>query len=463
MCGIVGFMTTKRTIEEYERKKWLATAIAVDTVRGPDSTGMFLAPHDKLVGVTPATLKGTCDGYAFVNDDSYRKQVANLDRYWAAVGHNRAATKGSVAIKNAHPFVRGPITLVHNGTVYNSDQLGDTKETDAEVDSDQICAALAENHVEDVAGLINGSFALVWHDKRDGKMRFLRNHERPLHLAATEDGSTIYFASEAEMLWFVSKRAGVRLRQPFQPNAGTLLTFSRDNLLVPEVTEVKLRPAVITYGQFGGQGRAADNVPFGRSQVGVATLGSPPTTTSTHSYQRLSGALEDELKKFRVIPDCTYTFLPTSYMQPPGVLNVCRLSGYIPAVEQNAIIWNINSAVASTALADKAPMAVKVVGLRYIVDKGNRVPLFICDYTGRGQGNDTLNRDVAGLKAGDTILGPEGKEVPTEWWCDAVGDGCSKCGVLILPEDADVITWDKLAEGVFNPVCNACSVKGVVQ
>jgi hypothetical protein len=445
MCGIVGFMTTKRALEEFDRKKFITSALAVDSIRGQDSTGVFMARHDKLTNETPATLRGTCDGYAFIQDETYRKLMTRLDSYWAVVGHNRAATKGSVSLKNTHPFHRGPIMLVHNGTVWNADKVADAAGADAEVDSDKICAALAENHVEDVAKVINGSFALVWHDTRDGKVRFLRNSERPIHLAATEDGSTVLFASEAEMLWFLAKRSGLKIRQPFMPNPGTLMAFSRDNLMKPEISQVPL----MTYPTTAA-------VTYGGTFSGPFVAGRSTTTTTTSQLRRPSSALMAEFAKYRLIPDSNYTFIGHSYAQVPGSYNVCRLSGWIPAINHMAVIWDMPVAVGSHCIANKSPLRVEVVGIRYVTHEGKTVPCFVCAYIGRGEGNDTLRGGVA---IGDTIIGPSGLHVSTDWWCDAVATGCSKCGALILPEDADVITWEQKNEAPgWAPICSSCSI-----
>jgi len=122
------------------------------------------------------------------------------------VGHNRKATKGEVNDENAHPFNRGDIVLVHNGSLFNHKQVANT-----EVDSEAIADALNEHangDLADVFGKLTGAYSCVWYDNRDETLNFFRNAARPMYLY--RDTNRTLFASEAVMIMYSLIRSNVK-------------------------------------------------------------------------------------------------------------------------------------------------------------------------------------------------------------------------------------------------------------
>ena len=144
MCGIVGLISRRHNGFISKNAEMFTQLLIADTIRGDDSTGVFGVTSGGSVDV----LKGDTNGYVFTKSQNY-STIKNKIRshYHIIVGHNRKATKGQITPENAHPFHEGNIVLVHNGTIWNSDDLN----KDVDVDSHAIAHALNENDA-DTAG-----------------------------------------------------------------------------------------------------------------------------------------------------------------------------------------------------------------------------------------------------------------------------------------------------------------------
>ncbi len=110
MCGIFGIVRSKLTSPG---ETWLASAVAselevANAERGTDSWGYVTAGdgHESVArglgSIVPAS------GYR-------RTPSAPL-----VLAHTRHGTHGANTIRNAHPFERGDVALMHNGIIYNA-------------------------------------------------------------------------------------------------------------------------------------------------------------------------------------------------------------------------------------------------------------------------------------------------------------------------------------------------------
>jgi hypothetical protein len=203
MCGIIGGLNLTSTGFGYYDTKILQQLLIVDSIRGMDSTG--LAWQDKKDKVW--FRKNTDSGGAFVEQlDTLADGIEGAR--WA-IGHNRAATIGSVTNDTAHPFSYGTVTGVHNGTISNFRSLW--PDSVEETDSMTLYNALSKIEPDDeavtdfLAGIGGGAYALVWYDSRINSLRFARNRQRPLHFMKESDGW--YWASEKPMLSWLLGRA----------------------------------------------------------------------------------------------------------------------------------------------------------------------------------------------------------------------------------------------------------------
>jgi glucosamine 6-phosphate synthetase-like amidotransferase/phosphosugar isomerase protein len=240
MCGLVGWITSEKGSDAYDRRKFIDQALILDTVRGGDSTGVFVVSNFWKQDEKPWAdwRKQTSGGHEFVITPEYKAlfDAGKTNEYKFCVGHNRSATSGGVVLDAAHPFTEGPITLVHNGTVKKEY----TTEVELANDSHGICWRLSKDPVEEVIKSLDGAFALIWHDARDDSLNFVRNSQRPLHMAKAKGNDTIYFASEAEMLYWLDHRLTLKLQDIVSMKPAHWLKFKGPKLMVPEVKPVEL-------------------------------------------------------------------------------------------------------------------------------------------------------------------------------------------------------------------------------
>ncbi len=200
MCGIVGYIRTHNQIFEKASRGFLKYALILDTLRGPDSTGVITVENK----FTVKRAKATGPGLTFVSDPRFDE----ISNGWCTIGHNRAATIGKVTPQNAHPFKFGKVSLVHNGTV-RDDGVGlvgfDAK---LEVDSMIIARSLSmvkPSEAKSVLEGIDGDYCLVWVDERDRSINMARNRGRPMHLGMNHNRNLMFFMSDGDHLEVLTK------------------------------------------------------------------------------------------------------------------------------------------------------------------------------------------------------------------------------------------------------------------
>lgn len=198
MCGIVGYFGNVMAKQEAA----FDDLLQVDVIRGADSTGLMTVNR----GFDVSTYKSLALPTDFLESKRARK-LLNANNI-AVVGHNRAATKGAVTSKNAHPFEVGKIVGVHNGTLRNKWELPDHSKFD--VDSENLFHSFDKEGVEATIRGVDGAYALVWVDKEANTFNILRNSERPLHWFQQEDDKAFWFGSEPKMMEWILHRRGIK-------------------------------------------------------------------------------------------------------------------------------------------------------------------------------------------------------------------------------------------------------------
>lgn len=204
MCGIVG-VAGKITPD---LKKVFEQLLVVDQLRGTHSTGVLsVVNHNDKVKITkvlggPENLQ---------DSKSFNDQFTDFNKL--LVGHNRYATQGKVIARNAHPFDFDTLVGVHNGSLRNYNGLpGKDKFS---VDSEVLYHSADEIGMEETIKKVTGAYSLVWWDKLENELNFLRNAERPMFMALTEDAESIVFASEVWMLIGICARNNVKIGEAF--------------------------------------------------------------------------------------------------------------------------------------------------------------------------------------------------------------------------------------------------------
>lgn len=189
MCGLVGIAGKLEFRDEALTRRLLM----YDYFRGMDSTGLAAIHKDG---------EATCVKIASHPIDLF--DMKSFDRALsygksnAFIGHNRAATKGAVSNKNAHPYVCGDIIGAHNGTLEYS-SWADLKKVvgeDQETDSHAIFECINMIGIEETSTMLAGAWSLVWYDRVSESLNFLRNDKRPMWFAWTDTFDKLIWSSD---------------------------------------------------------------------------------------------------------------------------------------------------------------------------------------------------------------------------------------------------------------------------
>lgn len=223
MCGHVGVAGYVSSKEE----RVFRTLLRLDTLRGEDSTGIATMSSTGHVTVTKAAE----NAFSFLSSAASKKAFYGWNK--VMLGHNRYATKGAVNAENAHPFEFGHIVGAHNGTLKHHDNFLDGSKF--KVDSQAVFYHMSEEDVADTWEKLNGAAALVWIDKKEKSVNFLRNKERELYYAISEDGKTFFWASEFWMLMVACSKEGINIGKP------VMFTENVHYCLNPDKMDMKVR------------------------------------------------------------------------------------------------------------------------------------------------------------------------------------------------------------------------------
>lgn len=201
MCGIVGFLGGFNKA----RFQMVEDMLEMDIVRGRDSTGVAFINNKDVTVVKDIKLPTE-----LMVDPAY-VEAARRQRH-CYIGHNRAATRGSVTKDNAHPFQVGKITLVHNGTLNTTWQMPNRLAYDT--DSECIANAINSFGIKETWRALNGAATLVWWDNDEKTLNFASNGKRPMAFCSLEDFEGFVFSSERWTLQAAAMRNGVKLKDP---------------------------------------------------------------------------------------------------------------------------------------------------------------------------------------------------------------------------------------------------------
>lgn len=226
MCGLAGGLSIDLSRTEREV---IRTLVGMSYYRGSHSTGMMSWARKVLPPHASVKEKAEYNPLHYYKSVSHPLDFISLEfpdaekKFWDTAsptfiaGHTRHATVGGIIKANAHPFNFSPIYGMHNGTIAG-DWYDDKK---YKTDSEALYAMMQEKGLHKTLETIHElgtspAYALVWFDKTDESLNFLRNYQRPLSIATLASGRTWYWASDAELLrWvmFQHKIAGYTIKE----------------------------------------------------------------------------------------------------------------------------------------------------------------------------------------------------------------------------------------------------------
>lgn len=244
MCGLVGvFGNVSQKAEDV-----FNDLLQVDVIRGKDSTGVALVGDMRK---NPKIYKDSVLPGELLHSKGYIKATKGA-YYSLMMGHNRAATMGSITWRNAHPFTHGDITLCHNGTIHSKWELPD--QAQFETDSEAITNSINEIGIAATWELIDGAATLTYWNRDNYSFNIVSNNKRPFFWVRNAAKDTIVWSSEDWILRGVTTRNEFKLedgKNVWFPNKNTHYEFFIDNAsdkIIMETT--KLKPYVRVWGRW---------------------------------------------------------------------------------------------------------------------------------------------------------------------------------------------------------------------
>lgn len=195
MCGLAGVAGNTNV----KVRDAFLDLLLVTQLRGRDATGVFTVKADnsthyaKEVGVPE---------YLF-DKKSFDQALHGVPKVMA--GHCRAKTVGDNTRANAHPYDFDNVIGMHNGTLRGHHNMEgyDYKRTDSHC----LYSNIDRYGVEETVRKLDpdGAYALVFWDKVNNRINFLRNEKRPLWFAWSKAKDAVFWCSEPWMFSAVAR------------------------------------------------------------------------------------------------------------------------------------------------------------------------------------------------------------------------------------------------------------------
>jgi glutamine phosphoribosylpyrophosphate amidotransferase len=239
MCGIIGVILGKkdRTPKGLEQiREQFATLLQNSEVRGVDAAGAFVVNPDEK----SFYYKAPGPASQLTMDPTFWRLLDQLGNETVCmIGHTRAATHGSAYnIENDHPLLSGSIIGVHNGIIWNHEQLKkEHGDAGIAVDSQALFAHMRHLSEKDqwletkgfrtVMDSASGVAAVAAVDLRRPEVLFVGRNTNPIVFRQHPKRELLWFASEAAILnetfgkngknWVAPPYAAARLTRKSAP------------------------------------------------------------------------------------------------------------------------------------------------------------------------------------------------------------------------------------------------------
>lgn len=467
MCGIVGVLTTEKGTWSKDAVDFFKQSLFTDTLRGFDSTGVFLT-NKKLK--SPNVFKKAIAAPDFLQLRAVKNLISNNQDWNIMIGHNRAATKGRVKDDTSHPFQINGITLVHNGTVYGHSKLPDGNKFT--VDSEAITHSIAKIGPEETIKQLDGAFTLVWYNENDNTLNMVRNEERPFAFAKVKYRDTILMASEAHMLQWLAVRNKMQLEKIILPKPGQLFSWVVDKEVNKEwwnpqsIKKVEIRPKKIWNG-YSNYAWSDEESYYNRNRSSNTSKGNQKGFKN--SNRGLTQPAERQLKKLGINKDDIITlrnaeFIPYHAVST-GIPRFGRIVLEDPDIYPEIKRIEING-VNEKTWNEKKDGEVVSSTIQSLINVNGIVTLFLnkedlCFFPDdfddieddEGEEDEIEDfEDPSKIDLNSLIKGPHGRLITEKAWDNLTKDGCAHCTGNIHKEDAEKTGWTETSQ----PICKDC-------
>lgn len=303
MCGLVGVAGDIQT----KHKDAFNDMLLFNVPRGRDSTGVFSVDRDLgRINKDMYLLKRAVPAWDLMEFKGYDR-IVNTIKY-CIIGHGRKATVGKINSSNAHPFDFSKLAGAHNGTlphdvvksIPDSDKFG----TDSEALYNFINEVGFKEAMEALAG--GGAYALTWYDKVEKTINLFRNSQRPLFYSLVNDGKTLMWGSESEIIHAAAARDNRNIDtdgNTYSLGENVWYSFkipenSSGKFEDPVETEIKMQEArsVTTYYE---SARSHNGSPFQGNHTGTPPRSGSVVTMGGSPYNKLKVAKILEEPKYK--------------------------------------------------------------------------------------------------------------------------------------------------------------------
>jgi predicted glutamine amidotransferase len=475
MCGLFGILSFDN-LNFGDKRKVFWEGLYISALRGTDGTGLAFIEKP---GSKPVIYKRALPSWDFLQLKIVDKLMMGVEKHTLALGHTRSSTRGQSNDDNAHPFVHGPITLIHNGHISNHHTL--TKHN-FEVDSEAMCYAMSETtDMKALLEKITGEYCLIWHDKDKQTFNIARNDGRPLSWVYTTIG--MVFASEAGMLTGILRRANLKIKDNlWYPEKHVWYSWDLTKGKVEEYSAVPFVPCLRSMaGADLGEGttvlsgrgthkrtKGLSAGSEGNNNVAAALFQSRDVMTKQRlKYKPTTPKQENRavrrLAKYHLNPITRYTFDQACYIPYKGIGDADKGFVYGSGVQSKSkvsgvVIHNFTRSMfveLKKDMADGEYFFFKPIDTYGVLNGGTVVigeidNLFLID-RGSVDVGDSDDEDQF-----DTVIeGPNHELITIAEWKKVTEGGCALCQGACNPDFADKMVW--LGEYDNEPVCHECA------
>lgn len=235
MCGLIGFSGT----DEPNFLK-LQLLIAYNEERGRHGAGIYTNKiYDdgkmKLLKITGNPKQSLMTK---IKEDKLLEADIVIAHTRQASGQYDKANQNDP--DNLHPFNYLEHVIAHNGNITNYEKLLKEKTEDFveeklkaafNTDSKYLAYAIAKEGLKETIAEVEGSFAIIDYNIRTKELKFVRNEERPLFYAKTDEG--IYISSIKESL------EAIRCKKIKDTVVGLVYTAKEGKIIKTERAKIK--------------------------------------------------------------------------------------------------------------------------------------------------------------------------------------------------------------------------------